>query len=458
MLQHVIKFWKLHKVPNLLVLASLLFYALFAYDLAREDFAKLLGLFLAVFILHFKLIQFQKWNFKFLLITGILFRLVFLVAEPNLSQDFYRFIWDGELIKNGINPYLYLPNQLIEQADLPIANAHELFNGMGNLSAKHYSNYPPINQIIFSLSTLLGGGSILGSIIVMRLTIILADVGILYFGRKLLQKLNKPNYVALWYFLNPLVIIELTGNLHFEGVMLFFFVWSLYLLSVNKYMWAAPVYAISIMVKLVPILFLPLFLKYLGFKKSLIFYVLVSAACLLLLLPFYETAFINNYSETVGLWFSNFEFNAGIYNAVKKIAVTYFDAKPWELVKVYGSLLAKAVVLVAITLALFRKNQKLETLLTSMLILLGTYYFSSSTVHPWYVVFLIVLCMLGRYRFAMVWSLTAVLSYSAYANPDYKENLWLVAFEYILVFAFLIYEIMGKGGKKLHFFKKLPLP
>ncbi|SHG49283.1 polyprenol phosphomannose-dependent alpha 1,6 mannosyltransferase MptB [Flagellimonas flava] len=458
MLQRAVKFWKLHKVPNLLVLASLLFYSIFAYDLDREDFPKLLGLFLAVFILHFKLIQFQKWNFKFLLVTGILFRLVFLLAEPNLSQDFYRFIWDGELIKNGINPYLYLPNQLIARPDLPIANAQLLFEGMGDLSARHYSNYPPVNQIIFSLSALLGGGSILGSIIVMRLIIILADVGILYFGRKLLQKLNRPNYVALWYFLNPLVIIELTGNLHFEGVMLFFFVWSLHIVSIKKNVWAAPIYAISIMVKLVPILFLPMFLQYLGFKKSVLFYTLVSTTCLLLLLPFYDTAFIDNYAETIGLWFSNFEFNAGIYNAVKKIAVICFDAKPWELVKVYGSLLAKAVIVGSVVLGLFRSNRKFENLLTSMLILLSAYYFLSSTVHPWYVVFLIVLCMLGRYRFAMVWSLTAVLSYSAYTNPDFKENLWLVAFEYILVFAFLIYEIVGKGGKKLHFFKKLPLP
>jgi len=110
---------------------------------------------------------------------------------------------------------------------------------MGSLSAKHFSNYPPLNQFIFAFTVLLGGKSILGSVIVMRGTIVLADIGIFYFGRKLLKNINQSPHLIFWYFLNPLVIIELTGNLHFEGVMLFFFVWALYLLSVHKWQWAA---------------------------------------------------------------------------------------------------------------------------------------------------------------------------------------------------------------------------
>lgn len=454
MLGKIIKFWKLHKIPLLLSLGCILFYLSFAYDLNREDFPKLLGLFIALFFLHYKLIQFQKWNFKFLLISGFLFRLVFLLAEPNLSQDFYRFIWDGELIKNGINPYLNVPNDLIGQSNLAISNAKELYDGMGGLSAKHFSNYPPLNQIIFTIAAFLGGGSVLGSVIVMRLTIILADLGILYFGRKLLQKLNKSNHMAFWYFLNPLVIIELTGNLHFEGVMLFFFVWAMYLVVDKKWMAAAPIYAMSIMVKLVPIVFLPLFIRYFGFKKSIFFYLAVGVSCGLLLLPFYSPSFIDNYSETVGLWFSNFEFNAGIYNLVKHIGVEFFDAKTWILVKDYGKWMAIIVIITTVLIAFLRKNQNLGTLITSMLMVLTLYYFLSSTVHPWYVIFLLVLGIFTEYRYAILWSFLVILSYWAYSNSDYDENFWLLAVEYITVISFLIYEIATKEGKKLDFFKK----
>ena len=254
----MLSYWRLHKYPIFFAVACMLFYWSFAYNLERTDFAKLFMLFAALFFLCFKLIQFEKWNFKFLLVIGILFRLIFLIAEPNLSQDFYRFIWDGELIKNGINPYLYTPDQIMEQRTVVFDAMQELYEGMTSLNARHYSNYPPVNQVLFALASIFGGGSVMGSTIALRLLIIFADLGVLYYGRKLLQNLNKANHMAFWYFLNPLVIIELTGNLHFEGVMLFFFVWALYLVSKNKWQWATVPYTISIMVKLMPLLFLPM--------------------------------------------------------------------------------------------------------------------------------------------------------------------------------------------------------
>lgn len=425
-----------------MVLGSLVFYASFGYDLVRTDFIKLLTLFAALFFLYYKLMQFEKWNFKFLVVVGILFRLVFFIAEPNLSQDFYRFIWDGELIQKGINPYLQTPNALIEQKNFAIANAQELINGMGSLSAKHFSNYPPLNQLLFTIAAFLGGKSILGSIIAMRVMIILADIGILVFGKKLLQNLNKPTHLIFWYFLNPLVLIELTGNLHFEGVMLFFFVWAMYLVSLKKWALAAPVYAFSILLKLVPLLFLPFFLNYLGFKKSIGFYTLIGFTIVISLIPFYSPEFVTNYSATVDLWFSNFEFNAGFYNAIKKLAVTYYEAKPWKLIKEYGDIIPFLVIACTISLTFLKDNKKLSTLFQSMLLVLTFYYFLSATVHPWYILSLLLLAVFTDYRFAIVWSGTVVLSYFAYSNADFKENLWLIALEYLVAFSYLAYELV----------------
>ncbi|MEP2278980.1 MAG: mannosyltransferase, partial [Maribacter sp.] len=123
---------------------SFAFYFTFAYHLDRTDFIKLLSLFVALFFFCFKLIQFEKLNFRFLLGVGIIFRLIFLFTEPNLSQDFYRFIWDGHLVSSGVNPYLHTPDELMQNMVSIIPNASELYQGMGNLSARHYSNYPPL--------------------------------------------------------------------------------------------------------------------------------------------------------------------------------------------------------------------------------------------------------------------------------------------------------------------------
>ena len=440
-------FLKLHRVSLILAVLSFVFYYTFAYHLQRTDFVKLLTLFVALFFFCFKLIQFEKLNFRFLLGLGIIFRLVFLFTEPNLSQDFYRFIWDGHLVANGDNPYLHTPDDLIKNMVSIIPNADVLYEGMGSLSARHYSNYPPLNQLLFALASFIGGKSIFGSLLVLRITIILADIGVFYFGRRLLKNLNKSPHLIFWYFLNPLVIVELTGNLHFEGVMLFFFILSMFLLSINKWKIAGIVMACSISIKLVPLLFLPLFFKYLGWKKSIIFYSIIGITSIVLFLPFNTPEFIDNYTKTISLWFSNFEFNSSIYNIAKKIAI-HFDAKPWEFIKEYGKV---TPVLTIVTVALFTllpKKYDLNRVLWSMMWVMTIYYFISTTVHPWYPIFLVLLSIFTTYRYAIIWSAAIVLSYFAYSQADFNENLWLLGIEYTSVFGFIVYEIVTHHNKK----------
>lgn len=435
-----------------MVLVSIGFYGSFAYDLNRLDFIKLITLSLGLFFLCFKIIQFEKWNFKFLLIAGLLFRLVFFLASPNLSQDFYRFIWDGELVSHGLNPYLYTPDDLVAKGNLVIANAQELRLGMRELSAKHYSNYPPLNQLLFAVAAALGGKSILGGIMAIRVIIICADLGVLYFGRKLLKHLNKSSHLIFWYFLNPLVIIELTGNLHFEGVMIFLFMTSLYLIAKNNWRWGAILYALSILTKLVPLLFLPLFLKHFDLKKSLVFYILIGVAIIVFTLPFFTTEFITNYSATLGLWFSNFEFNASSYNIIKSIGLQ-LDVPAYKIIKTFGKIIPFIIVILVLVFTFFRDNKKISSLITSMLWILSAYYFMATTVHPWYIIFLVVLAIFTEFRFPLVWSLSVILSYWAYSNAEFQENLFLLSIEYILVYGFLTYELINLNNKNLLFCK-----
>ena len=56
---------------------------------------------------------------------------------------------------------------------------------MGELNGSHFTNYPPIKQLVFMIAALLSGKSIIGSAIVFRIFILAADIGTLYFGKKL---------------------------------------------------------------------------------------------------------------------------------------------------------------------------------------------------------------------------------------------------------------------------------
>jgi len=447
----MLEYLKSHKIAILLVLVIGLFYGIFAFNLDRSDFIKLISLYGGLFFLSYKVIQLNKGRFWLLAGIGILFRLIFIGVLPNLSQDFYRFIWDGRLVFELTNPYLFTPNELQDTlfSSTLIHQGIELYKGMGTLNGSHYSNYPPINQLCFAIAALLTGKSILGSAIVMRILIILADIGILYFGRKLLKNLGQDPSKIFWYFLNPFIIIELTGNLHFEAVMLFFLVWSLYLLQKQKWVWAAVILGISVSVKLIPLLFLPLFYQWFVFKKEvstalnltklLTFYIIVIGTVVITFLPFYSPQFVSNFAETIGLWFQNFEFNASVYYVIRWIG---FNVIGWNIIETVGKILPLIVLAFVFILTFLKKNKSTEQLITNMLFGISFYYLLSTTVHPWYIATPLLLSVFTKYKFPIVWSLVVILSYSAYGFEGFSENLWLVALEYFIVIGFFVWELL----------------
>ena len=456
-------FLKLNKTPLLLVLLSILFYGAFAYDLVRTDYTKLIMLYSALFILFYKLVQHFKSNTQFLTYLAFGFRAIFILAIPNLSQDFYRFIWDGRMILEGINPYLFTVESFISQGEFPVADAQALRTGMGELNASHFTNYPPINQLCFTIAALFAGKSILGSVFVMRLLIIAADFGTLHFGKTLLDKLNIPVYNIFWYILNPFIIIELTGNLHFEGVMIFFLVWGLYLLYIGKWQFAAVVLALSISVKLIPLIFLPLFFQWfvkrndkdketltvLNLTRLIGFYAIIIITTLLLFAPFYSSEFIHNYSKTVALWFQNFEFNGSMYYIAREIGYLF---RGYNEIAIIGTVTPILVILFVLIITFFRRNRTPITLITAMLLVLSFYYFTTTTVHPWYLATLLILSVFTKYKFPLVWSFVIILSYLAYVNlnkADKSENLWLITLEYAIVYGVFIWEVFIKKVPKL---------
>mgnify|MGYP000668902057 CR=1 FL=1 len=455
----------------LAVIVSIGLYFLFAYDLDRTNFAQLVSLYVSLFIPFIYFIQKEKVNFPFLVGIAILFRLIFLFATPNLSQDFYRFIWDGRMILEGLNPYISLPQTFIEQQNFPVNQAADLYLGMGSLNGSHFTNYPPANQLSFLMAAIFSNSSILGAVIVMRLQIILADIGIIYFGKKILERLNLPIHHIFLYALNPFIIIELTGNLHFESVMLFFLIWSLYLLLQKKWIWAAVVLGISVSVKLIPLLFLPLFFQWFvkrpldsargdielsgraqskpfslkGFGRFSLFGSIVILTNIILSLPFLSSDLISSYTNSVGLWFRNFEFNASIYYIAREIGYLF---RGWNEIAIIGKILPVVAITFLAAITFFRKNKSPQQLITALLIGLSFYYFTTTTMHPWYLSTLVLLSVFTKYRYAIVWSVVMVLSYQAYANTPWKENLWFVGLEYVIVFGVLLWEVFKKTPSK----------
>lgn len=464
------KFLRTHSTPLLLALLCVMFYLIFAYDLDRTDFIKLITLYGALFFCTFIFIQKLKLDFWFLAFLGLGFRLVFIVAIPNLSQDFYRFLWDGRLMAQGLSPYLFTPDAYFETADrlrtapgllsgveMGMNNATKIYRGMGALSASHYSNYPPINQFFFTVAALLSSRTVLGSVIMIRIIIILADIGILFYGKKLLKKFRMPEKNIFYYFLNPFIIIELTGNLHFEGVMLFLFILGLFLLFSDKWQMGAIIIGISISTKLLPLIFLPLFIPYfLKFKKKsssskneasaqkklLKFYAIIFTTVIFTFLPFYSSNFIQNYITTTALWFQNFEFNASVYYIIRWIG---FQAVGWNVIATAGKILPVLVIIFILWLTFYRKINRSKELFVTMLLGVSFYYLMATTVHPWYIATPLLLSVFTSYKFPIVWSFVVMLSYSGYFTDGVMENPWLIGLEYIVLLSFAYFEMFTQS-------------
>lgn len=451
-----------NKLVNwILVFISLLLYFYLGYELDRAQFPKLIASTFFLFGTSYFLIKNDQFSIPQLMRIGLIFRILLLFVIPNLSQDFYRFIWDGRMIFNGFNPYLTTPKNLMEQGVFPVPQSQQLFQGMGVLNASHYTNYPPVSQLCYLIAALFGSKSILTSVVIMRLQIILADIGIFYFGKKLLEHLQLPIHSIFWYFLNPFIILELTGNLHFESVMAFFLIWSIYLLFKQQWIFAAIVLGLSVSVKLIPLLFLPLFLGFFlgnkfsishllnkSFRVSILNYIffcgLVLLTTLFTFLPFVSTELIVNFGASIGLWFQNFEFNASIYYIIRWIG---FQVVGWNIIGTVGKILPLVVIVLIMVFSLARRNYDKQILLTSMLFGICSYLLLSTTIHPWYLTIPLVLSIYTHYRFLWIWTFTIFFSYHAYRLPEFSEHMGWVTLEYGVVVGYFIYEVFK--NKKL---------
>ncbi|WP_292889614.1 glycosyltransferase 87 family protein [Nonlabens sp.] len=449
---------KLGNIFGIISIISAVLYAVF-FSLSRKQFTETFFVYSFLFLclyacykvskqafqMNYRLLS-KKWTGRFfnsdvlvlVLAVGVMCRLLLLTYTPNLSQDFFRFIWDGRQLLEGYNPYLYLPDEVM-RSDTSIPNAAYLHANMGELSSGHYTNYPPLNQLFFAAAAFLGGKSVFATMLWMRVFIIIADVGIFFYGIKLLKLLGKSPYLILLYFLNPFVVIELTGNLHFDGMVAFLLLLSVYYLLKSQQIKTALFLAYGVLLKLTPLIVLPLLFRKLDWKRASFLYLAVGAIVLIGFLPFYSNDLIEKYSGSVALWFGNFEFNASVFYVIRAIG---YELTGYNVIETAGVLLPMITFLSVLFIALKRKNEIPEVLLSSIVFSFFIYLLLSTTVHPWYLTIPLLFSIFTRYRFMLVWSFVVFLSYYTYSNSQFTENLIVVGLEYAVVGAVFLWEIL----------------
>jgi len=116
-----------------------------------------------------------NWSAAWAWGTGIGARFILLWTTPSLSDDVYRYIWDGHVAVNGHSPYAYAVNDHI----LDFLSIPE--RGLVN-NAWMASPYLPTAQLLFFLTALIGRNPIL-----LQGIMVLIDLGAALVIAKLLK-------------------------------------------------------------------------------------------------------------------------------------------------------------------------------------------------------------------------------------------------------------------------------
>ncbi len=448
---------------RLLMFAAFQWHLAFAVVIDRFNTPAVLLSFAGLWLIF--LIQWadREISVKRMIVIGMVFRAIYLLVFPELSDDVFRYIWDGMLTNEGISPYSMLPSEW--------ANAG-LSQEFGNMlhqlnSPDYYSIYPPVLQSVFAFSVWLGNGQLLSSIIVLRVLVLLAELGSMVIIWKLLKawKMSKRN--LMFYALNPLVVIEFAGNLHGEVFMVFFLLLSLwFLISPNpskrgalrsqqalqgisnqgnpnsSSLWgevrSGVFFGLSVGTKLLPIMFLPFYIKRLGWLKTAIYGTVAILIVAVLYVPFWTPDLFQNTLSSLKLYFANFEFNASIYYVIREIGFWY---KGYNIIGLTAVWLPRVVAVSILLIALLNKDKEVPGLPKLMLFAWFLYYAFATTVNPWYVAVLAAFLPFTKYRFALLWLMLVPLSYHAFGNEPFRENMWLIALEYMPVYAWLLFEL-----------------
>ena len=402
--------------------------------LERDQNTLLLLAFGSSFFAYFWICQFEELKFRDGLILGLLARLILFFSLPTLSDDYFRFIWDGTLVNLGQNPYEYIPvdvNKILKGLDQIILQKMN--------SPEYFSVYPPLNQLIFWLASSLGG-SVLGSVNTIRIFILLADFGTV----TLLRKLGNSK-TSFWYFLNPLTILELTGNLHFEGLVIFFIVLFIYLIKTHKAPLAGISLGLAIATKLIPLIFIPVVLWSYRWRKAFTLSLPIFILTSLSFWPILHTGLSGGMTESLSLYFQSFEFNGSFYYLFREFG---YWAVGYNTISTLGPSMAKYTLLMILALTFFGyKKLSLEFLMLASLLI---YLLFSTTVHPWYVLPLIPLGLLSGYYFPVLWSFLIFLTYQGYTPTGYENPVLWNLTEYLTLFVFMFYEMRKKYVEAHH--------
>jgi hypothetical protein len=160
--------------------------------------------------------------------------------------------------------------------------------------------------------------------------------------------------------------------------------------------------------------------------------------------------------NSIGYYFSKFEFNASLYYLVRGLGYIFWG---YNIIQTAGWVLGIMASILILTVSLrptawgdesnpeASTNWRLWSFFRSIMLSLLIYFLFTTTLHPWYIITLLALTVLTGFHFGVIWTFTVFFSYAGYSLNGFEENLWIVVFEYVIVLGYLAYEFLWKKDR-----------
>lgn len=341
----------------------------------------------------------------------VVFRLFFLPLSPTLSEDVYRYQWEGRIVRAHLNPYAVYPSlPALSWAQDP---RHPIETGKTTPTL-----YPPVAEVAFSWVRTIAGYKRLFT------ALDLATVALLLF---ILSAANRPLQHVLIYAWNPAVLIAFSVSGHNDSLAILTLLVAIYFLIIGgRGLLSIGFLAISALSKLFPLFLLPAFLRRFRWAYAAIF----GGFILLGYLPFVGAG--GHLFRGLSDFTANWEGNDSLFRLFLAAGNSIRQAQ----------LVAGMLLLLLMAYAL---KARMDVFRVALVTLAGLLFLSSNA-FPWYFTWIVPFLCFSPSPALLLLTVTCVLGYSPVityaAGGPFSNSPLMQILEYLPVFALLSYEVV----------------
>ena len=341
------------------------------------------------------------------LLLALLFRLLLMQRVPELSDDLFRYLWDGLQLLKGINPYAAAPEVMIpvsaaEQAVHPLINHPYLV-----------TIYPPAAQLFFAASG--------GTVVAFKVLCVAVDIGSCILLALLLKRQRRSYWWLTLYAWHPLVLIEGAASAHIDIAALFFVLFSLWAVTWQGARWqrlAGPVSGVSlataVMIKLFPVVFVPFFYLLLPHTQRRRFFMAFIFSCVAYIVPFLPQ--LSHAIVTLQTYVNHWEFSSFSFRLLRTLFGSGQHAR-----------LILATIFGCIVVSQWWNLQQSEVTFDRLVKACGrfllVFLLLTPTLHPWYALYLVAFIVLAPSAPALTLTWSVLLSYQVVA-VEHFSGVW----------------------------------